>query len=75
MKNPRIFTLHNIAILLFEIQALNILISWIVKSGCPFYIRLVSTFLLTFFVLTDIILFVGFLIHVFSKKSKENTVE
>lgn len=75
MKKPPNYTLNIIAALLFVLEVINILMWIIFKSGYPFYIRLISAFVLLFVVLIEIIIFVGFLMYLFRKKSKGNTVD
>jgi membrane protein YdbS with pleckstrin-like domain len=78
MENPRNETLAAIDIVvIFDIVVtlLSIVMGlsfWVVfESGFPFYIKLFFGFVFLFVVLFAIIIFVGFLIHVFRKKSKE----
>ena len=72
IKKPLIHILGTILFLSTVLEGIGYFIKyliWIIfESGYSFYIRLICAFELLFVVLFAIIIFVGFLIHVFRKK-------
>lgn len=77
IKKPLIHILDTILFLFIVLEGIGYFIKyliWIIfESGYSFYIRLICAFELLFVVLFAIIILIGFLMHLFRKKSKGNT--
>ncbi len=74
MENPRNEAADTAFIVISLLSIVMGLLLWVIfESGLPFYITIIFGFVFLVVLLFAIIIFVGFLIYVFRKKSKGNT--